>query len=132
LVRLFDRLQVALVGIGLLENSAFGERQVLSPASVRELAAQGVAGEICGRFFDMNGQEVETAYRHQVIGISLEQLAAVKSVIAVTNGADRAPAVCAAVRGGIVKSLVIDETGAAAVLDMAERAAAHCDGNGQA
>jgi DNA-binding transcriptional regulator LsrR (DeoR family) len=122
LVRLFDRLQVALVGVGLLENSAFGERQVLSPASARELRALGVVGEICGRFFDINGQEVETAYRHQVIGVALEQLAAVKSVIAVTNGADRAPAVCAAVRGGIVKSLVIDETGAKAVLDVAERA----------
>lgn len=131
LVRLFDRLQVALVGIGVLGSSAFVERHVLSPAAALELRAQGVAGEICGRFFDGDGREVETVYRHQVVGIALEQLVAAKEVIAVTNGPDRAPAICAAVRGGIVKSLVIDETGASAVLDAAGQASTHLMENGR-
>jgi DNA-binding transcriptional regulator LsrR (DeoR family) len=121
LVRLFDRLQVALVGVGVLGNSAFVERQVLSPASALALRDKGVVGEICGRFFDGHGRQVQTDYRDQVVGISLEQLIATQEVIAVTNGEDRAVAVCAAVRGGIVKSLVIDQAGARAVLDVAEQ-----------
>jgi DNA-binding transcriptional regulator LsrR (DeoR family) len=76
-----------------------------------------VVGEICGRFFDIDGSEVDTPYRDQVVGVSLERLIATKEVIAVTNGADRAEAICAAVRGGIVKGLVIDETGANAILE---------------
>ncbi|GIK71433.1 MAG: transcriptional regulator [Chloroflexota bacterium] len=117
LLRLFDRLQVALVGIGVLENSAFVERQILSPENAHELRLKGVVGEICGRFFDIDGSEVDTPYRDQVVGVSLERLIATKEVIAVTNGADRAEAICAAVRGGIVKGLVIDETGANAILE---------------
>ena len=48
-----------------------------------------------------------------------EQLRAIPLVIAVTVGADRAAALHAAITGGIVKSVVIDDAGASALLQHA-------------
>jgi DNA-binding transcriptional regulator LsrR (DeoR family) len=73
-------------------------------------------GEICGRFFDADGQECDMEYRDRVISIGLDELRQKREVIAVTNGRERAQAIVAALTGGIIKSLVIDEDGAEAVV----------------
>jgi deoxyribonucleoside regulator len=115
--RLFDRMRVALVGIGTLADSLFIERGVLTARDLTGLAARGAVGEICGRFFDIAGRECETAYRSRVVSVALDVLRRRPLVVGVTNGRDRAAAVRAALEGRILKALVIDEDGAAAVLD---------------
>ena len=112
----FDNLDLALVGVGTLEESIFIERGVLDQEAVAHLRAAGAVGEICGRFFDRNGQECATDYRHRVIGIDLDVLRRGPEVIAVTNGPSRREAVLAAIRGGVITSLIIDDAGAAALL----------------
>ena len=114
---LFDRMQTAFVGIGTLSNSAFIERGVLSPSDLAMLRTQGAVGEICGRFYDMNGQECNTDFQSRVVSISIDELRKIKEVVGVTNGRERAPAISAALRGGILKSLIIDEEGAQAILE---------------
>jgi DNA-binding transcriptional regulator LsrR (DeoR family) len=106
---------VALVGIGTPDDSVFAERGVLQERDVQVLKKAGVVGEICGRHFDARGRECATRYRDRVVGIGLDELKRVPEVIAVVAGG-RARAIVAAVRGGLVKSLVIDQTGAEAVL----------------
>ena len=49
-------------------------------------------------------------------GVSVDQLRKIPQVIAVVSGGDRSAALLAAIRGRLVKSLVIDEVGAAALL----------------
>lgn len=115
--RLFHRMHVAFVGIGTLSDSAFIERGVLEPTDIANLEARGAVGEICGRVFDINGQECNTDYRDRVISIGLNELRQMKEVIGVTNGRERAQAIVAALRGRILKSLIIDESGAEAVLE---------------
>jgi len=73
-------------------------------------------GEICGRYFNARGWECETRFRDRLIGIPLETLRKIPEVIAVVAGEERATATAAAIRGGMVKSLVIDESGARAML----------------
>ena len=114
-----ERAQAALLGVGTLENSVFADRGVLKPAGVAELRAAGAVGEICGRFFDADGQECATSWRDRVIGIRLEQLRRIPQSIGVVAGSDRTAALLAAVRGGLLKSLVIDEAGAVALLSAA-------------
>jgi len=53
-----------------------------------------------------------------VISVELDQLRKIPQVIGVAAGPDRAAAVVAAMRGGLLKSLLIDESGAAALLAM--------------
>ncbi len=113
--RRFETLEVAFVGIGTLEESMFAERGVLDRADRARLRAAGAVGEICGRFFDRDGQECATDYRERVISIGLDQLRR-REVVAVTNGVARRDAILAALRGGLIGSLVIDHLGAEALL----------------
>jgi DNA-binding transcriptional regulator LsrR (DeoR family) len=110
------RAQVAIVGLGTLENSVFVERGALGPEAVAELREAGAVGEICGRFFDRSGAECDTLWRDQVMSVEAEQLRKIPQVIGVVSGNDRSEAIAAAIRGKLLKGLVIDETGAAALL----------------
>jgi DNA-binding transcriptional regulator LsrR (DeoR family) len=112
----FGEAHAALVGVGTLENSAFVERGVLSARDLDVLKESGAVGEICGRFFDRQGRECDTPWRDRVISIDFDQLKAISQSIAVFTGADRSAAVAAAIRGGLVKSIVTDEGGAEGLL----------------
>lgn len=108
--------QAALVGIGTLSNSVFVERGVLKPADIAELQRAGTVGEICGRFYDADGNESATSWRDRVISIEVEQLRRIPLVLGVVSGSDRSAAIIAAIRGGLLKGLIIDEAGAIALL----------------
>jgi len=105
-----------MVGVGALNESAWIERGVINPENLEHLHQQGAVGEMVGRFFNENGVECDSELRDRVISIELDQLRQVNEVIAVTNGPIRAEAVLAAVKGNLIKSLVIDDVGAKAIL----------------
>jgi DNA-binding transcriptional regulator LsrR (DeoR family) len=109
---LFSNLDVAFIGIGTLQDSAFLERGVLAHDDVALLRARGAVGEICGRFFGSDGQECDTDFRDRVISIALDDLRARPEIVAITNGSHRGEAIRAAIRGRLITSLVIDESGA--------------------
>lgn len=111
-----DRARVAIVGLGTLANSVFVERGTLDATMIRELERAGAVGEVCGRFIDAKGNECATAWRDRVISVQIDQLHRIPQVIGVVSGSDRTAAILAAINGGIIKSLVIDEVGAAALL----------------
>jgi deoxyribonucleoside regulator len=111
-----DRANVAIVGLGTLSNSVFVERGTLDSAMIRDLTRAGAVGELCGRFVDADGRECDTAWRDRVISVQVEQLRRIPQVVAVVSGNDRSQAILAAIRGGLIKSLVIDELGASALL----------------
>ena len=111
-----DRAQLALVGLGTLENSVFVERGALSPDDIAGLKEAGAVGEICGRFFDKSGNECDTPWRDQVMSAEVAQLRKIPQVIGVVSGNDRSAAIAAAIRGKLLKGLIIDESGAVALL----------------
>ncbi|MCX6953236.1 MAG: sugar-binding transcriptional regulator [Verrucomicrobia bacterium] len=114
------RAKVAIVGLGTLENSVFVERGVLPPKALDGLRQAGAVGELCGRFIDADGEECASPWRDRVIGVQVEQLRKIPQVIGVVSGSDRSAAILAAVRGGLLKSLIIDEAGASALLTAVE------------
>ena len=119
-----NRARVALVGLGTLANSVFVERGTVTPAMSAELTAAGAVGEICGRFINAAGDECATSWRDRVIGVEIDQLRKIPQVIAIVSGSDRSAAILAAVAGRLIKSLVIDELGASALLAQAQTLAA--------
>ncbi len=106
----------ALVGVGALPQSVYIERAVLSSSDIGDLKSRGAVGEICGRFFDEDGEECHSRWKDRVMSVDLESLRRIPQVIGVAAGRDRAASVIAAMRGGLLKSLLIDESGAEALL----------------
>lgn len=108
--------EAAIVGVGPLENSVYLERGVLTAADIAHLRSCGAVGEICGRFFDAKGRECASRWRDRVISIEFDYLKKIPNVIGVAAGVERVPAVAGALRGGFIKSLLIDELGANTLL----------------
>lgn len=111
-----SRADVAFVGIGTLDNSVFVDRKALAPPDLEALRAAGAVGEMLGRFFDAQGRECASPLRGRVVSLGFDALRAIPNVVAVVSGADRGEAIRAAVRGGLLKALIIDRAGAEAVL----------------
>jgi DNA-binding transcriptional regulator LsrR (DeoR family) len=114
---LAKQVTVAVVGIGLWQAGLSTIFDALDPVSRDRIRSLGVIGEISGALIDADGCPVNTRMSERVIGVTGEQLAAVNVVVSVAYGKAKAPAVCAALRGGLVTGLVTHSAMARAMLD---------------
>jgi deoxyribonucleoside regulator len=120
----FDRLaaaDVALVGVGTLENSVFLDRRIVSSRDLDMLRRAGAVGEILGRYYDARGRECATPLRERMASLPLDKLRRVANVVGVVAGSDRAEAIRAAIAGGLLKGLVIDDAAARQLLEGAAK-----------
>lgn len=107
---LWASVDVALLGIGALHRSAFlrNSGNYARAADVTSLTEAGAVGDVCLRYFDADGHPVRAPFDQRVIGVTLDQLRAIPRRIAVAGGSEKAAAIRAALRGGIVTTLVTD------------------------
>lgn len=106
----------AVVGIGRWAPGESTIHDLLSPDEQADLAARGVLGELAGVFFDENGKTLRPKVAARLITLDPEALARIDDVIAMAWGASKAPAVRAALNGGLVHGLVTDAALAHALL----------------
>ena len=118
-IAMFDSVTKAVVGIGLWERGESTVYDSASPADRRLLVERDTCAESCGAFFTADGTVVRSAVTERLISIAAEQLRAIPEVIGVPYGVEKAPAVRAAVRSGVVTSLVTHTSLAQALLDPA-------------
>jgi DNA-binding transcriptional regulator LsrR (DeoR family) len=115
---LFEKLDLALVGIGSMEPSRFlaSSGNVFSPEERAKLGEQGAVGDICFRFFDAQGELVKSPLMQRVIGIDLATLKRVKRVVGVAGGRRKVRAILAALRGRWIDVLITDQRAAEGLL----------------
>lgn len=113
---LYPAMRVALVGIGEIEKSPLVLGGLMREDEAVELREQGIVGDICGYFFDMEGHFRSTLFDHRAIGITLEQLRQCETVIAVAGGADKVLPLLGVLRSGMVNFLVSDQVTTAHIL----------------
>ena len=109
-IRLFDEVTIAFVGIGSLQPSPLlaTSGNAFTPEEQALLARQGAVGDVLQRFFDTWGRPVETPLDRRVIGMSLEQLKKVRRSVGIAGGRRKRKAILGAVRGGLINVLVTD------------------------
>lgn len=115
---LFDRLTVALVGIGPPEPSGGpvgGDHPGFSAAERRALEAQGAVGQVCLRFYDARGQEIQDGPGARVLGLELARLRSIPRVVGIAGGKRKRQAILGALRGRWVNVLITDEFSAEAL-----------------
>jgi len=107
---LFDRVSLALVGIGTVEPSRLlaSSGNVFSSEELDKLRAHGAVGDVCLRFFDSSGVPVITPYNDRVIGMSLEQLQQVRRTVGIAGGERKLAAIRGALEGGWINVLITD------------------------
>ena len=102
----FEHVTKAVVGLGAWQAGLSTVADAVTDAERREMYDQGVRAELCGIQLDARGDVMATALSERLVGVNAEHLRAVPEVIAIAYGTEKAAAVRAGLRGGLVSSLV--------------------------
>lgn len=107
----------ALVSVGVPgPQSVLVQAGYFSKEDIAALKNKGAVGDICSRYFDINGQVCDPALDNRTIGISLEELRQIPCVIAIAAGVGKGKGLLGALRGGYIDVLVTDAVTATEVL----------------
>jgi DNA-binding transcriptional regulator LsrR (DeoR family) len=118
---MMEQMDMALVGIGGARPEASGlfRAGYLGENELQAIRSQGAVGDICGCYFDINGQLCATEMLSRTITVPFERLRKVPQVIAVAASVAKTAAILGALRTGVVKALITDEPCARAILHQA-------------
>jgi DNA-binding transcriptional regulator LsrR (DeoR family) len=114
-----ENASAALMGMGSLDQNLatvlrFG---YLSKDLLQSLSGAGAVGNVCGLYFDIEGQPACSDFCRRIISISKEGLLKIPVRIGVAGGADKVAPIIGALRGGYINILVTDNFTARAILD---------------
>lgn len=121
--RLFESIDIAVVGIGSLvpvQSSTLLASGYISREDLAALKAAGAVGDVFSYFINAEGRLVRTDLYDRLITIGIEQLRRVPTSIGIATGIAKAKAVVAAARGKFINTLIIDSALAKAVIKAAE------------
>lgn len=107
----------AVAGVGAWEPEQSTLYDATGEAERADLARRGVCADVSGVLLDVHGDPVPADLTERMIGITAEQMRRVPEVIGIVYGTAKVQAVLAAVRGGLVDSLVTHSTMAKALID---------------
>ena len=115
---------IALVGIGSHGSSSSEEvlKQFKLTKAEHEKVAKTYAGDVSARFYDSDGRSLNSEMDNRVIGMTLDELAAIPHVIGIAAGKEKAMGVLGAARAGLVDTLVTDVSCATEILKLATAA----------
>jgi DNA-binding transcriptional regulator LsrR (DeoR family) len=108
---------VAAVGIGAWSAGLSTIFDMVEPDARERARALGTIGEISGALIDATGAPVSSPLSRRIIGVTAERLEEIDVVISVAYGVEKAAAVAAAMRGGLVNGLITHSALAHALLD---------------
>jgi deoxyribonucleoside regulator len=107
---------VVIVAVGVTgPESLLITAGYLDERAMDALVAAGAVGEVFGRYFDAEGNEVMPEILHPV-SLTLDDLRSARRVIAAVGGAEKAAAVKGALAAGIIDELTTDDTLARALI----------------
>ena len=110
---------VALNGIGTFwRNSMLYRYGYIKETKWEELAKRGAVGNICSRYYDIDGNPVDEELESRTIGLGFSQMKNKEHSIGVAMGPDKVAAVYGALVGKLINTLVTDEDTAKAVLEL--------------
>jgi DNA-binding transcriptional regulator LsrR (DeoR family) len=112
---------IALVGIGGTDDGCTMVRSgCLTPAEIASLRRQGAVGDVLGNYVDIEGKHMVAPHSGRLIGLSIDDLRSIETVVAVVSGREKPRAILGVLRAGIVDVLIVDEGNARKVLDLAQ------------
>jgi DNA-binding transcriptional regulator LsrR (DeoR family) len=112
----FGSVTKAVVGLGGWGPGQSTIFDAMTTEDRRALTKAGAVADVSGVFLDASGTVVGHEHTARMICMNAAQLAEVEDVLAIPYGVSKAPAVLAAVRSGLVNSLVTHDAMARALL----------------
>lgn len=109
-IKWFDEITLALVGIGTVEPSPLlaSSGNIFSNEELATLRENGAVGDILYRFYDAQGNPVQTPLAERVTGMDHAQLRRVKRIVGIAGGARKFDAIHGALNGKLINTLITD------------------------
>jgi DNA-binding transcriptional regulator LsrR (DeoR family) len=104
----WEQLNVVCLGIGTVPPIP-GQVVYVGEEHNNRLAELGAVGDICARFFNQEGEFVQTDFSDCLLGADIKHLRKADEVVAVAAGAEKAKATLGALRSGLISTLFVDE-----------------------
>ena len=118
---LVPSVTIAVVAIGAWAPGQSTIYEAVTPAERNALAEMGIRAEMAGVFIGEDGRPAATPLDSRMIVTPGPMLERIPFVLAVAYGVAKGPAVCAAIRGGLVHGLVTHASLARAMLSVASQ-----------
>ncbi|MCK4259088.1 MAG: sugar-binding transcriptional regulator [Halanaerobiales bacterium] len=119
-MKVAEEINVAIFSIGALHPSAAQvQAGYITVQDIQSLQSKGAVGDICSRFYNLDGQITDPILDQRTIGIELAELCEKEYAIAIAGGKEKAPGILGALKGGFMNVLITDEETAVQVLEMA-------------
>jgi deoxyribonucleoside regulator len=119
-LKLGAEADIALIGIGALDSEQLSPifDGFLTANDLERLREAGAIGHVCGEFYRADGTRAAVDINDRTIGIGLDALRAIPTVIAIAGGASKARSIAGAARGRLLNSLITDDRAAVRMLEM--------------
>lgn len=116
------RADIALLGVGSSElaHCSYYLANYVSRKEVLAIQETGAVGDVCGRFFSIEGNIIPKVFQDRMIGISLEDLKSIPVRIGVAGGPAKLNPIIGALRSGLINILVSDAATASEVINRTE------------
>jgi len=102
----WHNIDIALIGVGA------------PPQGSTTFSENIPVGDICARYFDINGKFIEDEYSERIIGISVLDMMNSKTVIGAAAGPEKCPSILGSLKSNILDIFIIDEQTAKGVLEL--------------
>lgn len=115
---LFSRINTLYVGLGAIETNPVLklDSDEISDSVYNEILKSGAVGDIALRFFDINGDPVPSALDELTIGITIEEIKKIDTVVAIAGGPEKVKVIRGALSGNLIDVLITDHTTAKSLL----------------
>lgn len=110
---------LAFMGMGAPRRDSILIRQgaIVTWEELEKLLVQGAVGDINLRYFDSNGRLIESVLNDRVIGLTLDDIRRIETVVGVAGGEAKLDAIRGALDGSLVDVLVTDHVTGQRLLD---------------
>ena len=119
-MEMMKQCDLGTFGIGSLEldYSTFFNAGYLVLDEMKGLTVHGAVGNVCGLFFDINGEPTARDFQSRSMTISKRDLLTMPIRIGIAGGAGKIRAILGALRGKYINVFVTDDITAGAVLEL--------------
>ncbi len=116
-LRMAAAASIAIVGIGGTDDDCtMVESGCFAVDEIRRLRNVGAVGDVLGNYVDVQGRPVVTTQTGRLVGLSIEDLRAIETVVAVVSEPEKPRAILGVLRTGVVRALIVDQDNARMVL----------------
>lgn len=118
-IREAEAADIAMVGVGAMDPnvSTIFRNKLISSSELQALRKSGAVGEISGKYFDQQGNVLDTEFNKRSVSIDINKLRKIPTVMGVAAGVPKAEAIAGALRGRLLNVLVTDSVTARKLLE---------------